>query len=58
MESLRLLPPVPMTFRQAAKSDWIDGFWVPKGTLFYVPVRISHPFALCSRRHSDIDMPF
>lgn len=40
MESLRLLPPVPMTFRQAAKSDWIDGFWVPKGTLFYVPIRV------------------
>ncbi|THH17045.1 hypothetical protein EW146_g3696 [Bondarzewia mesenterica] len=30
MESLRLLPPVPMTFRQAAKSDWVDGYWVPK----------------------------
>ncbi|KAA1472366.1 cytochrome P450 [Dentipellis sp. KUC8613] len=40
MESLRLLPPVPMTFRIAAKSDWVDGVWVPKGTLFYIPIRV------------------
>jgi hypothetical protein len=29
-----------MTFRQAAKSDFIDGVFVPKGTIFYIPVRI------------------
>lgn len=34
------MPPVPMTFRQAAKTDYIDGILVPKGTLFYIPVRI------------------
>ncbi|PPQ78897.1 hypothetical protein CVT25_002385 [Psilocybe cyanescens] len=39
-ESLRLMPPVPMTFRQAAKTDYIDGILVPKGTLFYIPIRV------------------
>ncbi|CAA7269376.1 unnamed protein product [Cyclocybe aegerita] len=39
-ESLRVLPPVPMTFRQAAKTDYIDGVLVPEGTLFYVPIRV------------------
>lgn len=39
-ESLRLMPPVPMTFRQAAKTDYIDGVLVPKGTLFYIPIRV------------------
>lgn len=33
------MPPVPMTFRQAAKTDYVDGVLVPKGTRFYVPVR-------------------
>ncbi|KAF9005232.1 cytochrome P450 [Cyathus striatus] len=40
MESLRVLPPVPMTFRQAGKTDHIDGVLVPKGTIFYVPIRV------------------
>ncbi|KAF8868304.1 cytochrome P450 [Infundibulicybe gibba] len=40
MESLRLMPPVPMTFRKAAKTDYIDGVLVPKGTLFYIPIRV------------------
>src|ERR1700753_1781265 len=44
MESLRLIPPVPMTIRKAAKSDWIDGIYVPKGTLFYIPVLLSSFF--------------
>jgi len=48
MESLRLLPPVPMTLREAGKSDWIDGFWVPKGTLLYMPVR-RHRSSTCRR---------
>ncbi|KAF8152306.1 cytochrome P450 [Crassisporium funariophilum] len=39
-ESLRLMPPVPMTFRQAAKTDYIDGVLVPKGTIFYIPIRV------------------
>ncbi len=38
MESLRLLPPVPMTFRQAGKTDYIEGVLVPKGTMLYIPV--------------------
>ncbi|KAF8070435.1 cytochrome P450 [Lyophyllum atratum] len=40
MESLRVLPPVPMTFRTAAKTDYIDGVLVPKGTIFYIPIRV------------------
>ncbi|KAF8639028.1 hypothetical protein AX17_001780 [Amanita inopinata Kibby_2008] len=40
MESLRVMPPVPMTFRQAAKTDHIDGVLVPKGTLLYIPIRV------------------
>ncbi|TFY74942.1 hypothetical protein EWM64_g9070 [Hericium alpestre] len=40
MESLRLYPPVPMTFRQAAQGAWLDGVFVPKSTLLYVPIRV------------------
>jgi hypothetical protein len=40
MESLRVLPPVPMSFRQAAKTDYIEGYLIPKGTIFYIPVRL------------------
>ncbi|KAL0960785.1 hypothetical protein HGRIS_005806 [Hohenbuehelia grisea] len=40
MESLRVLPPVPMSWRQAAKTDYIEGVLVPKGTLFYIPIRV------------------
>lgn len=42
MESLRLYPPVPMTIRKAAKSGWIDGIYVPKGTLLYIPIRVAN----------------
>ena len=44
MESLRVMPPVPMTLRQADKDDWIDGTFIPKGTLFYIPVRVHFDF--------------
>ncbi|KZV75242.1 cytochrome P450 [Peniophora sp. CONT] len=39
MESLRVMPPVPLTLREAGKDDWIDGTFIPKGTLFYIPIR-------------------
>jgi len=39
------MPPVPMTFRQAVKTDYIDGVLVPEGTLFYIPVRFHSPSA-------------
>ncbi|KAF9476118.1 cytochrome P450 [Pholiota conissans] len=39
-ESLRVMPPVPMTLRQAAKTDYIDGVVVPKGTFLYIPIRV------------------
>lgn len=45
------MPPVPMTFRQAAKTDYIDGVLVPEGTLFYIPVCFHSPSAylpICS----------
>ena len=38
MESLRVLTPVPMTLRKAGKDDWIDGYFIPKGTVLYIPV--------------------
>jgi len=41
MESLRVLPPVPMTFRKADKADYLDGIHIPEGTIFYIPVRLS-----------------
>ncbi|KAL5512545.1 hypothetical protein ACEPAG_3198 [Sanghuangporus baumii] len=44
MESLRVMPPVPMTIRQAGKSDYIDGVWVPKGTLFYIAIRVINTY--------------
>lgn len=40
MESLRLMPPVPMTLRTASKDQYIDGVLVPKGTIYYIPVRL------------------
>ncbi|KII92067.1 hypothetical protein PLICRDRAFT_50496 [Plicaturopsis crispa FD-325 SS-3] len=40
MESLRVLPPVPMTLRKSAKGQWVDGVWVPAGTLLYIPIRV------------------
>lgn len=38
MESLRLLPPVPLTVRMTMKDDVVDGILVPKGTLLTIPV--------------------
>ncbi|TFK31568.1 cytochrome P450 [Crucibulum laeve] len=40
MESLRIMPPVPLTVRKATESDYIDGVYVPKGTLLSIPIRI------------------
>ncbi|ESK89408.1 cytochrome p450 [Moniliophthora roreri MCA 2997] len=39
LESLRVMPPVPMTVRKAAKTDYIEGILVPKGTFFWIPIR-------------------
>ncbi|KAH8110546.1 cytochrome P450 [Phellopilus nigrolimitatus] len=44
MEGLRLYPPVPMTMRKAGKSDYIDGIFVPKGTLFYIAIRVINTY--------------
>ncbi|KAL2161419.1 hypothetical protein VTH06DRAFT_7980 [Thermothelomyces fergusii] len=35
-ESLRLIPPIPMTVRQSAADDVIDGYAVPAGTIVYM----------------------
>ncbi|KAF9458172.1 cytochrome P450 [Collybia nuda] len=40
MESLRVLPPVPLTVRTTNKTDHIDGVLVPKGTLITIPIRV------------------
>ncbi|KAF7336376.1 hypothetical protein MVEN_02186200 [Mycena venus] len=39
-ESLRVLPPIPQTFRVAEKTDYIDGVLVPKGTMINIPIRV------------------
>ncbi|KIJ32712.1 hypothetical protein M422DRAFT_35753 [Sphaerobolus stellatus SS14] len=44
MESLRLFPPVPMTFRKVAQDDWVDGVFLPKGTLLYIPIRVVNTY--------------
>jgi len=54
MESLRVLPPVPMTFRKTGKADYLDGVYVPEGTVLYIPVRFFlsfkfHPYWRCFR---------
>ncbi|TFK73628.1 cytochrome P450 [Pluteus cervinus] len=40
MESLRVMPPVPMTFRKAERTDYIDGVLIPKGTILHIPIRV------------------
>ncbi|KAF9057557.1 cytochrome P450 [Panaeolus papilionaceus] len=44
MEGLRIMPPVPVTAREAAKTDYIDGVLVPKGTLIYIPIRVMNSY--------------
>ncbi|KAF7339123.1 hypothetical protein MVEN_01989000 [Mycena venus] len=39
-ESLRVLPPIPQTFRVAEKTDYIEGVLVPKGTMINIPIRV------------------
>ncbi|TRM66573.1 cytochrome P450 [Schizophyllum amplum] len=40
MESLRVLPPVPLTVRKAFKTDILAGYLVPKGTYLHIPIRV------------------
>ncbi|KAL1685575.1 cytochrome P450 [Schizophyllum commune] len=40
MESLRVLPPVPLTVRRAYKTDFLAGHLVPKGTFLHIPIRV------------------
>ncbi|KAF8346059.1 cytochrome P450 [Amanita rubescens] len=44
MESLRVLPPVPLTFRIAEKTDYIGDILVPKGTHLLIPVRVVNTY--------------
>jgi len=39
MESLRVMPPVPLTVRIAKETGVIDDIVIPKGTMFYIPIR-------------------
>ncbi|KAE8222389.1 hypothetical protein CF319_g4405 [Tilletia indica] len=36
-ESLRVEPPVPATVRQASASSVVDGVFIPKGTVIFIP---------------------
>ena len=38
MESLRVMPPIPLMLRIATRTDYIDGVLVPKGTIIQIPV--------------------
>ena len=38
MESLRVLPPVPLTLRVARTTDYVGDILVPKGTEVMIPV--------------------
>jgi len=38
MESMRVMPPIPLMLRIAARTDYIDGVLVPKGTIIQIPV--------------------
>ncbi|KIK54332.1 hypothetical protein GYMLUDRAFT_1023054 [Collybiopsis luxurians FD-317 M1] len=40
MESLRVRPLIPLTVREAGKSDYIDGTYIRKGTLLWIPIRV------------------
>jgi cytochrome P450 len=42
MESLRVMPPVPVSARIAKETGIIEGIVVPAGTLIYIPVRSPH----------------
>ncbi|KAF7297213.1 hypothetical protein MIND_00954400 [Mycena indigotica] len=39
-ESLRVLPPVPLTLRVAQETNYLDGVLVPKGTIINIPIRV------------------
>lgn len=44
MECLRLYPPIPMEFREAQKDCWVDGVFIPKGTIIYLGVSKTFSF--------------
>jgi len=50
MESLRIMPPVPLTIRIAKEQGILNGIVIPKGTLFYIPVCIPTQFHILSPR--------
>lgn len=41
LESLRLHPPVPLTVRRAVQDDYVDGIFVPKGTMIGIQACLS-----------------
>ncbi|KZP14082.1 cytochrome P450 [Athelia psychrophila] len=53
MESLRLMPPVPMTLRSASKDQWIDGVLVPKGTIHYIPIKVINTWKVLWGQDAD-----
>ncbi|KIK54347.1 hypothetical protein GYMLUDRAFT_177521 [Collybiopsis luxurians FD-317 M1] len=64
MESLRLRPPVPVTIREATKSDYVDGTYIQKGTLLWIPIQVINTWkevwgddAEVFRPHRWLDLP-
>jgi cytochrome P450 len=46
MESLRVMPPAPVVNRTAQQEGELDGIFIPKGTMLYIPVSMSQRLAL------------
>ena len=41
-ESLRYIPPIPMTVRQSVADDKLSGYFIPKGTTIYIHANAIH----------------
>ncbi|RHZ54739.1 hypothetical protein Glove_423g12 [Diversispora epigaea] len=41
-ETLRLDPPIPVALRVSNKDDFIDGYFIPKGTTIIIPINTIH----------------
>lgn len=41
-ETMRLIPPVPMTNRISVKDVVLNSHFIPKGTVFFIPIVLMH----------------
>ena len=58
MESLRVYPPVPMTVRKVREGHWVEGMYLPKGTLLNIPVCHTFPPLPKTQRENNRDTNF